>query len=111
MLALASVLMPFDIYAAGETQIVPTWSQSSQQTEWSSKFRVTNFCESSNNPQNYSCQLTITVNGDYYGYVYFDGYINNQIIWDKSILSVGETRLKPAIFTLLICCKPFAYHV
>ena len=81
--------MPFHIYAAGETQIVPTWSQSSQQSEWSNKLRVTNYCESSNNPQNYSCQLTITVNGDYYGYVYFDGYINNQIIWDYQTMFIS----------------------
>ena len=82
-------MMPFHIYAAGETQIVPTWSQSSQQSEWSNKLRVTNYCESSNNPQNYSCQLTITVNGDYYGYVYFDGYINNQIIWDYQTMFIS----------------------
>ena len=89
LLFLLCIVAPFNIHAAGETQIIPTWSQSSQQSQWSSKFRVTNFCESSNNPQNYSCQLTITVNGDYYGYVYFDGYINNQIIWDYQTMFIS----------------------
>lgn len=77
-LALASLMMPFNIYAAGETIIVPTYQSSSTSSEWSSKIKVSNYCEGTNANTN-SCILSFDVvdtanGGNYYGYISFDGY-------------------------------------
>ena len=61
--------MPFSIYAAEQTQIVPTWNWGSQ---YANQFTVTNFCEGSGTAV--SCELRFTANNSYYGYLSFDGY-------------------------------------
>lgn len=68
----ASLLMPFSVYAAEQTQIVPTWNWGSQ---YANQFTVTNFCEGSGT--SVSCELRFTANNSYYGYLSFDGYNGN----------------------------------
>lgn len=70
ILLLASIMMPFDVYAAGQSQIVPTFSSSTSQ--WNGHLYVTNFSDGTNNQA--SSTLSFSFDDDYYGIIYFDGY-------------------------------------
>lgn len=93
ILLLASIMMPFDVYAAVESTIAPTFSSSS--SEWNGHLHVTNFTEGSNNQA--SSSLHFTFDDDYYGMVYFDGYgPSNQLIANYAVVFIaagsGEYR-------------------
>lgn len=70
ILLLASIMMPFDVYAAVQSTIVPTFSSSTSQ--WNGHLHITNFSDGTNNQA--SSTLAFTLDDDYYGVIYFDGY-------------------------------------
>lgn len=83
-----SLIAPFNIYAAVESTIVPTYSNSSTQSTWQSHIHVTNFCDGTNNQA--ACKLTFHVDDNYYGMIYFDGKgPANQIIADYAVVYIA----------------------
>lgn len=67
---LASIMMPFDVYAAVQSTIAPTFSSGT--TEWNGHLHITNFSDGTDNQA--SSTLSFTLDDDYYGVIYFDGY-------------------------------------
>ena len=76
LLLIASILMPFSVYA--DTTVPVTYNSQSTQTQWQSHLTVTNYCES---PLQGStpCKLTFTLDDDYYGMISFDGYAGSSL--------------------------------
>lgn len=92
-LSIASIMMPFNVYASVQSQIVPTFSSSTSQ--WNGHLWVTNFSDGTNNQA--SSTLQFTLDDDYYGMIYFDGYgPSNQHIANYAVCFIaagqGEYR-------------------
>jgi len=79
MVIAISLLTPFSINA--DTQIVPTYSSSAQTWVNDNGFvYVTNYCEGTTASTN-SCKLTFTLNSNWYGMIYIDGYDSSNTQW------------------------------
>lgn len=63
-------LFPFRIDASVQSTIVPTFTSTTSQ--WNGHLYVTNFSDGTNNQA--SSTLSFTLDDDYYGVIYFDGY-------------------------------------
>ena len=89
-LMISLIIPPFNIYANSQnTIIVPTWDSSTTQSQWDTHLTVENYCEGTNASTN-SCKLMFTVDSNYYGYIYFDGYVGNTKWIDFQMVFIAD---------------------